>query len=131
MALTAKQQAFLDLYCEAIESGTMTDKEARLHAKNTAGYSEYTTYADIINEDMVTAILAYANQRLVMGIPKAVKKLESVVDDPSQDAAKILLDAVGQWMDRGGIIKKESREVIIKAPTGIVVMPAKIALDSE
>lgn len=128
MALTEKQQKFVDAFCEAVDNG-VKGREAQHQAKQLAGYAPTTALRDIVTEDMVTEMLSYANRRMVMGIPDAINKLEGIMHDPTQDGAKTLLDTISQWLDRSGVIKKESREVIIKAPTGIVVMPPKAELD--
>lgn len=128
MALTDKQAKFVDAYCEAIEAGVKRT-EATSFAKEQAGYSPTTVLRDIISDDMATEIMSYANRRLVMMLPTGIDKLESIIDDPTQEGAKVTLDAIGQLFDRGGIVKKESKEVTIKAPTGVVFLPAKVALD--
>ena len=130
MALTEKQIAFIDSYCDCIEAG-VTDKEAFHTAKQIAGYSENTQKRDIINDDVAEELRAYGNRRLVQMLPKALRKFDGLVDDPEQGGAPVLLNTLNSLFDRSGLIKKEAKEVTIKAPTGIVVMPSKTELDPE
>lgn len=130
MALTEKQMIFVDTYCDAIEAGVRPNA-ARTAAKREAGYSENTTYRDIITDDMVTEIRNYATRKLALGIPTAIAKLESVLEDPNQPGAKVSLDALGQLLDRAAVSKKESKEVTITDASAVVVLPAKALLDEE
>lgn len=128
MSLTDKQQKFVDTFLEFVESG-ITEKEARLMAKREAGYAETTLYRHIFVEEVKQAIIEGTNLRLVTLLPKAVNKIDSVLDNPEQGGAARLLEAAAQVLDRGGVVKKEAREVTIKAPTGIVIIPSKKPLD--
>ena len=130
MALTEKQTTFLDSFCDAIEAG-VTEGEAFRTAKTIAGYSENTQKRDIISDEVADELRAYGNRRLVMTLPKALKKFDGLIDDPEQGGAPVLLNTLNSLFDRSGLIKKEAKEVTIKAPTGIVVMPGKVELDPE
>lgn len=128
MSLTYKQTIFVDSYIDAIDAG-FKPRIAFKMAKEAAGYSENTYKRDIINDEITTEILAHANRHMVMKIPEALNMFDSLLDDPTQDGAAIKLNALNSFFDRSGIIKKESKEVTIKSPTGIVFLPAKGDLD--
>lgn len=130
MTLSAKQTTLIDTLLEAIEAG-VSENEAWRTSKAIAGYSENTTKRDILTDEVVTEIQAYYNRKMVMRMAKADRKMDSLLDDPSQDGATILLGTVNSVYDRGGVLKKESKEIIVKSPTGLVFMPAKAELDPE
>ena len=130
MALTDNQAKFVDTYCEAVLAG-VTESEAYRVAKMEAGYSENTAKRDIYTDSVTEEIRNFGNRYLTEKMPKILKKFDSLLDDPEQGGAPVLLNTINSMLDRNGIIKKESKEVIIKAPTGIVVMPGKVALDPE
>lgn len=130
MAITDKQTVFLDTFLEALEAG-VAEAEAFRTAKQFAGYSDNTSKRDIFTDDVYTEIQSYYNRKMVMKLVTADTKLDSLLKDPSQDGASVLLAAVNSVQDRGGVIKKESKEILIKAPTGLVFMPAKAELDAE
>jgi hypothetical protein len=130
MALTDKGRLFVDAFCDAVDTG-VAEKEAYALAREAAGYAETTSRRDILSEDVVSAIQAHYNSTMAMKLAKATAKMDSILDDPEQGGATVLLAAVNSVFDRGGLIKKESKEVTIKAPTGIVVMPSKAELDPE
>jgi hypothetical protein len=128
--ITDKQTLFLDTFLEALEAG-VSEAEAFRTAKQFAQYSDNTSKRDILTDDVYTEIQTYYNRKMVMKLSKADRKMDSLLDDPAQDGASVLLAAVNSVHDRGGVIKKESKEITIKAPTGVVFMPAKAELDAE
>lgn len=130
MALTKLQTVYLDTFLEALDAGVAVAEAYRI-AKLEAGYSENTAKRDILTDEMYSEIQTYYNRRMVTKLAKADKKIDSLLDDPEQGGAAVLLNVVNSVLDRGGVIKKESREITIKAPTGIVVMPGKAELDPE
>lgn len=130
MALTDKAKIFVEAFCDAVDGG-VKEAEAYRAAKNIAGYSENTSRADILSEEVILAIQAHYSHSMVLKLSQANAKMDSILEDPEQGGAAVLLQAVNSVFDRGGVIKKESKEVTIKAPTGIVVMPSKAPLDAE
>lgn len=130
MALNEKQQIFVEAFCEALDAG-VAESEAWKTAKTFAQYSENTARKDIMTDEMATAIQLYYNQKMVIKLAKANNKIDSLLEEPDQDGAAVLLGTVNSVLDRGGVIKKESKEITIKAPTGIVSMPPKGQLDPE
>lgn len=128
LKLTDKQSKFLETFCDCVEDG-VEEGEARRLAKEAAGYAQSTTFHHIMSDEMIDAMLHYANRRLALGIPKAIGKLNSVMDDPTQEGVSHILNAVASWLDRGGVTKKESKEITVKAPTGLVYLPPKAPLD--
>lgn len=130
MAITSKQVQFVDAFIECIEAG-VAEGEAFRTAKAIAGYADATQKRDIITDDVSEELRAYGNRRLVQLLPKALRKFDGLIDDPEQGGAPVLLNTLNSLFDRSGLIKKESKEVTIKAPTGIVVMPSKAELDPE
>jgi hypothetical protein len=130
MALTEKQKIFVDVFCEAISAG-VSDQEAFNTAKMNAGYADSTVKRDIFVDEVLTEVQAYYNRVMVSRLGKAFRGLDSLLDEPDQKGAAVLLATVNSVFDRGGLIKKESKEITVKSPTGIVVMPSKAELDPE
>lgn len=128
MALNDKQQVFVDNFCELLDAG-VSESDAYAKAKELADYSVNTSRRSILSDDVVEAIRAHYNQKMVLRLSKASNGLDSLLDDPAQDGAAVLLGAVNTTFDRGGVIKKETKEVVIKAPTGVVVLPPKATPD--
>lgn len=130
MALNDKQVLFVEAYCDAVEGGVAMGEAFRL-AKTIAGYSENTSKKDILSSDVVDEIIAFQNRNLVITLPKAVAKLHSLMDDPEQGGAAILLSTVNTVMDRGGLVKKEAKEINVKSDNAIIILPSKSTLDPE
>lgn len=130
MALTEKQLIYVDTYIDAIDAG-FKPREAFKMAKEASGYSINTSKRDIINDEIIDEIRAHANRHMAMKIPEALNMFDTLLDDPTQDGAAVRLNALNSFFDRSGLIKKEAKEVTIKSPTGIVILPAKGVLDAE
>lgn len=128
MSLNEKQQTFVNAFCEALDANVVY-AEAFRTAKVFAGYAENTSKRDVLTDEMLQEIQAHYNRDMVVRLAKASKELEGLLDEPNQDGATVLLATVNSVLDRGGLIKKESKEITIKAPTGIVSMPPKGELD--
>lgn len=116
--LTDKQNKFLDL----LFSDEYIDNPRG--AATIAGYSSNTMVSQII-DSVKDEILRRSDQQLVLHAPKSVKKINDVLDNPHVPGAKTTLDASFGILDRVGISKRERLEVEHKAPSGIVIFPAK------
>lgn len=117
--LTDKQTAFLAaLFGEA--AGNFSE------AKRIAGYSDYTTTAEVIN-GLRDEILEHTNSFLAGHAPKAVMKLVGLLDNPNSGGAGNLLKTVETILNRVGISEKKSGEgVELKVPSGgLFILPAK------
>lgn len=128
--LTTRQQKFVDVYIELVEAGEH-DRAARASAKEAAGYSPTTMMVDIISDVMQEYMIQWSNKRLALGLPKIINKLDFVIDNPEEKGNANLLAGINTWLDRGGVTKKESREVTLKVPNGLVILPAKAPLDEQ
>lgn len=128
--LTEKQQKFVDVYIELLEAGE-NDGEARKVAREAAGYAPTTSMTHIISGEVQEYLIDWSNKRLALGLPKAINKLNFVIDNPEEKGNANLLAAINTWLDRGGVTKKESKEVTLKIPTGLVILPAKAPLDEQ
>lgn len=130
MALTSKQTAFADTYLELLDA-EVVEAEAFRQAKSFAQYADTTVRSDILSDEMLTYIQAYYNRAMIIRMAKASRKMDDLLDEPDSKGAAVLLGTVNSVFDRGGVIKKESKEITVKAPTGVVAMPPKVELDPE
>lgn len=130
MALTDKQKKFKEAYIVLLEGG-MDERNAKRLAKAEAGYSESTNLSDIMTDDLVQEFITDSQRRLAFMTVKAVIKQDEILDTPELKSNGNLQAAINSVLDRTGIAKKESREVTLVSPTGIIIMPGKKPLDPE
>ncbi len=127
--LTEKKQKFIEAYWEAVENG-IKEKEALKMAKIEAGYADNVSIPSIVRT-LGDDILTHANIELKLALPKAVKSLKSILEDPEQKGASNAIAASASVLDRAGVVKKESHQVNVTMPSGIAFMPPKIPVDIE
>lgn len=124
--LNAQQELFVDVFIEeTIVNGTEYFTAAR-KAKEAAGYApSIHAYHFLNNSRIAEEITKRCQQIMAMQLPKTVRKVESVLDDPTQAGSRRILEAAAMIMDRAGLVKKDVTELEIKAPDGVVLLPAK------
>lgn len=123
-SLRIKQAVFLDVYFEEIQKGVKYLEAAKI-AKDAAGYHPNTSIFAIA-ETLKDEIVKRCQHKVALGLPSTVLKVEGVLEDPTQPGSKVILDAAQMLMDRAGLSKKEQLEVEVKAPDGVILIPAKI-----
>lgn len=126
---TAKQAAFIRSFWEAVENG-VPERTALELAKVEAGYSEGTDIYHIL-EHLDQDLLSRANIEIKLALPKAIKGLKGVLEDPEQKGAANVIAASASVLDRAGVVKKEAKEVNITMPSGIAFMPPKIPVNID
>lgn len=120
MALTEKQSKFL----EHLFSDEFVDNPRA--AALAAGFSIHTDISQIMESVAVKEeILRRADMTIVLNVPKSVKKILDVQDNPHKQGAKAQLEAAHSILDRAGMTKKERLEVEVKTPSGLVFLPPK------
>lgn len=127
---TEKQTKFKDAYVSFIEGG-MSDRQAKRLAKQEAGYAESTNLSDIMSDDLMQEILTDLQRKMTLLAIKAVEKQCEVLENPDAKGTTNLQAAINSVLDRVGIAKKESREITLVSPTGVVFLPAKQPLQDE
>lgn len=123
MTETEKKKIFVEELALAIDNHVPL-KDAVEIAKAAAGYSENTRASRIV-ASLKSEILEEADNQLKLLTFKAIKSLDSILDDPDKRGASNAIAASASILDRAGVTKKESKEVNITAPHGIAFMPAK------
>lgn len=93
-------------------------------AKRLAGYSEYTTTAEVI-APLKEEILKHAQDYLVAHVPKAMMKMTGALDERQPNAN--VLKAVDMILNRAGMVEKKAGEAVeLNVPKGgIFILPAK------
>jgi hypothetical protein len=124
---TEKKTKFVEAFAEAIEHG-VPEKEALELARLEAGYSDNTRLS-IILKGLGDEFIQYGDIKLKLTIPKAIKAIKDVLEEPDNRGASNALAAAASVLDRAGVLKKEHKEVNITMPSGIAFMPPKIAVD--
>lgn len=122
--LNDRQKIFLEVYFQALEDG-MSSTKAGSYARKEAGYAETTHPSDVFDQLPVQAVADKIRGRLLKLAPQLPKKLEDVLDSPSKNGSKTLLDVTFGILDRIGVGKKEQVELEVKVPDGIVLLPPK------
>ncbi len=126
---TPKKQAFVAAYAEAIENG-VPRKQALELAKAEAGYSHDVTMRQILR-GLGDEWIQHAVQELQLNIPKAIKGIVDVLDNPDEKGSTNKLAAAGSLLDRAGVGKKETKDVNLTMPTGIAFMPSKVPVNLD
>lgn len=123
---TQQQQIFIDVFVlECLNKGTEYHTAA-LMAKEAAGYADSVGVWNIMNtEGVKKGIVEACQSYLTSELPKATRKVIELLDDPTKEGSRRILEVASSIMDRVGLIKKESVEMDIKAPDGVVLLPAK------
>ena len=116
MALTEKQQAFLD--------ALFTDECKGIPAKamKVAGYSP-TTPSTTVTRVLKNEIAEATKEFLAIKGTRAAYELGAIVDDPTELGNKEKLAAAKDLLDRGGFVKTDKVE--IKALDPLFIMPEK------
>lgn len=115
---TEKQRIYLDVL---FETG------CQRQAKKEAGYSINSRTRDILkSEEMLTEVKKLLQERMVMLGPKAVNKLEHLLDNPADVGGAVLRGTATDVLDRIGLGKQDSLEVHLKQPDGIIELPVKV-----
>lgn len=120
-ALTELQQKFLSaLFGEA--AGNFAE------AKRLAGYSDYTTVAEVI-EPLKDEIVRHTKNFLVAHGPKASMKITGALDEKVPNAN--VLKAADMILNRMGVLEQKSGDVTVDVSNlpkgGIFILPAKEA----
>lgn len=118
-----QQIRFVEVYLDESRTNNNYTEVSKL-ARTAAGYSETTSIHEIV-KGVKDLILEGVNLRLAQMAPKLLNNLETVVDYPATPGAKNILAAASTLLDRAGIIKKEESTINIKAPDGVLILPAK------
>lgn len=121
--LTDQQKLFLETFFQAMMDGQKRSDASKM-AHSVAGYSE-ATQPSVILAKLKDALIKRSEEELAMVLPKTVRELEGILDNPMQDGTKASLAAIQLIMDRAGLVKNEKQEITVKQPEGLIVMPAK------
>lgn len=121
--LTPQREIFLETYFAQIKQGKSRSAAAE-EAKRVAGYSENTWVSKILIS-LSDEIVARSIQELAMVLPRAVHRVEKVLDDPMQEGSRTILEAAASIMDRAGVVKRNQTDVTVKQPDGLIVLPPK------
>ena len=99
-------------------------------AKRLAGYSEYTTTAEVI-APLKDEIIRHTQDYLVANAPKAVMKITGALDERQPNAN--MLKAAAMILDRVGVIERKAGDAVeLNVPKGgIFILPAKEAHSFE
>ena len=120
---STKKEKFIEAFWEAVDNG-VPEKMALTLAKQEAGYSENTKMAHIL-KSIDEELVSHASMELKLTLPRAVRGLKSVLEDPEQKGAANAIAASNSILDRTGIVKKEAKDVNITMPSGLAFMPTK------
>ena len=94
-------------------------------AMRKAGYSEYTSVAEIITS-LSEEIKDRANKIILMNAPKAAVKMGELLENPGVNAGSTLLKVAQDVLDRAGVTKKSEASISdLKAPGGVILLPPK------
>lgn len=90
-----------------------------------AGYHYKTPISKVMTEKVTAEIIRRAQQELSSTAPKAVLKLEGVLDDPTKPGNREVLQAAKEVLDRVGLAREERVKHEIETPNAIFVLPPK------
>lgn len=120
---TEQEKLFAEIYVEECRS-LGDSKAAGAIALNKAGYPQSTRLNTVLKR-VKDLLVEVAVVELVKDIPKVLKSMGEVLDDPTVPGAKTTIALATTWLDRAGLIKKEESTVTVKAPDGILILPPK------
>jgi hypothetical protein len=96
------------------------------NAMRLAGYSDATSISEAM-EPIKEEVINQANSYLASLAPKAVRKMDKMLDDPNTPGAPNLMRVVESILNRVGLSEKKTGDDInLKVPSGgLFILPAK------
>ncbi len=121
--LTPQEQLFLDYLFDG-NSIRHPDE-----AKVLAGYAQDYPWLKIISKCKEALIEKYDNY-LTLTSAKGLVGLVDIIENPQIPGSAIKLKAILELLDRGGVVKKESKESSVNAPNYVFLLPQKAPMDA-
>lgn len=96
-------------------------------AKVMAGFPADYPWLKII-EQCREALIAKYDQYLTFMSAKGMMGLVDVMENPQIPGSAVKLKAVIELLDRGGVTKKENKEVALDSPNYVFILPSKATI---
>lgn len=122
--LTEQEQAFIDFLFDG--DNVRHPNEAKI----LAGYPADYPYLTIVRK-CSEIILERQDDYLTTITPKAIKGLIDIMDEPNEPGNVIKMKAITELLDRGGVVKKDKKEVQAVAPSHIFILPEKKPIEED